>query len=113
MRFEGIGEKLEAGIGFEPMYMGIVGTHVFDRFTTPPLVLTRQWSDGPDSKSTTVLCPVTYGLWKSYPKVTCQVTKKAPLKKNPPLKVKKEEFDRVLGKLIQSPPVQRNQAKNS
>jgi len=39
------------------------------------------------------------------------VTKKEPPKKNPPLKVKKEEFDRVLDKLIQSPPVQRNQSK--
>ena len=39
------------------------------------------------------------------------MTKKAHPKKSPPLKVKKEEFDRVLGKLIQSPPVQRNPSK--
>jgi hypothetical protein len=41
MWFEDIGKKLEAGIGFEPMYTGVVSTRVFDRFTTPPLVETK------------------------------------------------------------------------
>jgi hypothetical protein len=40
-----------------------------------------------------------------------QVSKKVTKKKTPPLKVKKADFDRVLGKLIQTPPIQRNQSK--
>jgi hypothetical protein len=39
------------------------------------------------------------------------VPKKETKEEKPPLKVKKEEFDRVLDKLIQSPPVQRNPSK--
>jgi hypothetical protein len=40
------------------------------------------------------------------------VPKKEPKKENPPLKVKKEEFDRVLGKLIQTPPVPRKESNS-
>jgi hypothetical protein len=76
MRFEGVGKKLEAGIGFEPMYMGIVSTHVFDRFTTPPLVYFHQYTSKHlkvNMFQTKVLasvsiCPVDYKWRKRYSK---------------------------------------------